>query len=45
MGRRAWLPAREIGAVRDVLARSGEGSALELHVALRDAVQAAAARF
>jgi sulfate permease, SulP family len=37
------LLARDIGAVRDVLARSGEGSALEMHGRVRDAVEAVAA--
>ena len=37
------MRARDIGAVRDLLARSGEGSALEVHVRVRDAVEAAAA--
>jgi hypothetical protein len=40
---RAWMPAHDNSAVRDVLARSGEGSALDVHMMVRDAIQAVAA--
>ena len=37
------LPARTIGAVRDVLARTGEGSAVGVLARVRDTVEAVAA--